>query len=70
MIFLILFYKIINRSRQISESLKIMPPGSPFIFSGQSSNLEKASRDLELLEVPDDVSINVSKKIFFICINT
>lgn len=51
----------VEKSRQISESLKIMPPGSPFIFSGQSSNLEKASRDLEQLEVPDDVSINVSK---------
>ena len=39
-----------------------MPPGSPFIFNGQSSNLDKASKDLEQLEVPDDVSINASKK--------
>ncbi|MED5403844.1 MAG: OmpA family protein, partial [SAR324 cluster bacterium] len=32
-----------------------------FIFNGQSSNLDKASRELEQLEVPDDVSINASK---------
>ena len=38
-----------------------MPPGSPFIFNGQSSNLDKASKELEQLEVPDDVSINASK---------
>ena len=33
----------VEKSRQISESFKSMPPGSPFIFSGQSSNLDKAS---------------------------
>jgi chemotaxis protein MotB len=51
----------IEKSRQISESFKSMPPGSPFIFSGQSSNLDKASKELEQLDVPDDVSINASK---------
>ena len=50
----------IEKSRQISESFKSMPPGSPFIFSGQSSNLDKASKELEQLDVPDDVSINSS----------
>ena len=51
----------VEKSKQISESLKGMPPGSPFIFNGQSSNLDKASKELEQLEVPDDVSINASK---------
>ena len=51
----------VEKSKQIAQSFKSMPPGSPFIFSGQSSNLEKASRELEQLEVPDDVSINASK---------
>ena len=51
----------IEKSKQISDSLKGMPPGSPFIFNGQSSNLDKASKELEQLEVPDDVTINASK---------
>ena len=51
----------VEKSKQISESFKSMPPGSPFIFSGQSSNLDKASKELEQLDVPDDVSINASK---------
>ena len=51
----------VEKSKQISDSLKGMPPGSPFIFNGQSSNLDKASKELEQLEVPDDVSINASK---------
>ena len=51
----------VEKSKQISESLKGMPPGSPFIFNGQSSNLDKASKELEQLEVPDDVTINASK---------
>ena len=50
----------VEKSKQISESLKGMPPGSPFIFNGQSSNLDKASKELEQLEVPDDVTINAS----------
>ena len=51
----------VEKSKQISDSLKGMPPGSPFIFNGQSSNLDKASKELEQLEIPDDVSINASK---------
>ena len=51
----------VEKSKQISDSLKGMPPGSPFIFNGQSSNLDKASKELEQLEVPDDVTINASK---------
>ena len=51
----------VEKSKQISDSLKSMPPGSPFIFNGQSSNLDKASKELEQLEVPDDVTINASK---------
>ena len=38
------------------------PPGSPFVFSGQSSNLDKAAQQLEKLDVPDDVEINASDK--------
>ncbi|MDG1178514.1 MAG: flagellar motor protein MotB, partial [SAR324 cluster bacterium] len=45
----------VEKSKQISDSFKSMPPGSPFIFNGQSSTLDKASRELEQLEVPDDV---------------
>jgi len=52
----------VEKSKQISDSIKSMPPGSPFLFNGQSSNLDKASKDLEQLEVPDDVSISASKK--------
>ena len=51
----------VEKSKQISESLKGMPPGSPFIFNGQSSNLDKASKELAQLEVPDDVTNNASK---------
>ena len=51
----------VEKSKQISDSFKSMPPGSPFLFSGQSSNLDKASKELEQLDVPDDVSINASK---------
>ena len=51
----------VEKSKRISDSFKSMPPGSPFIFSGQSSALDKASRELEQLEVPDDVSISASK---------
>ena len=51
----------VEKSKQISDSLKGMPPGSPFIFNGQSSNLDKASKELEQLEVPDDVTIHASK---------
>ena len=51
----------VEKSKQISESLKSMPPGSPFIFSGQSSNLDKASKELQQLEIPDDVTVNASK---------
>ena len=51
----------VEKSKQISESLKSMPPGSPFIFSGQSSNLDKASKELQQLEMPDEVTVNASK---------
>ena len=51
----------VEKSKQISDSLKSMPPGSPFIFNGQSSNLDKASKEIEQFEVPDDVTINASK---------
>ena len=52
----------VEKSKQISDSIKSLPPGSPFIFNGQSSNLDKASKELEQLDVPDDVSINASKE--------
>ena len=52
----------VEKSKQISDSLKSMPPGSPFVFDGQSSNLDKASKKLEQLDMPDDVSVNASKK--------
>ena len=51
----------VEKIKQISASFKENPPGSPFVFSGQSSNLDKAAQQLEKLDVPDDVSINASK---------
>ena len=52
----------VEKLKQISESMKSSPPGSPFVFKGRSSNLEKASDQLEKLDVPDDVEINASNK--------
>ena len=52
----------VEKLKQISESMKSSPPGSPFVFQGRSSNLEKASDQLEQLDVPDDVEINASNK--------
>ena len=52
----------VEKLKQISESMKSSPPGSPFVFKGRSSNLEKASDQLEKLDVPDDVEINTSNK--------
>ena len=51
-----------EKIKQISASFKENPPGSPFVFSGQSSNLDKAAQQLEKLDVPDDVEINASDK--------
>ena len=50
----------VEKIKQISASFKENPPGSPFVFSGQSSNLDKAAQQLEKLDVPDDVEINAS----------
>ena len=52
----------VEKIKQISASFKENPPGSPFVFSGQSSNLDKAAQQLEKLDVPDDVEINASDK--------
>ncbi len=51
----------VEKIDQISDSLKTQPPGSPFIFSGRSSNLEKAAQELEKLDMPDDVNVNAGK---------
>ena len=52
----------VEKIKQISASFKENPPGSPFVFSGQSSNLDKAAQQLEKLDVQDDVEINASDK--------
>ena len=52
----------VEKIKQISASFKENPPGSPFVFTGQSSNLDKAAQQLEKLDVPDDVEINASNK--------
>ena len=52
----------VEKIKQISASFKENPPGSPFVFTGQSSNLDKAAQQLEKLDVPDDVEINASDK--------
>ena len=50
----------VEKIKQIAASFKENPPGSPFVFTGQSSNLDKAAQQLEKLDVPDDVEINAS----------
>ncbi len=52
----------VEKIKAISDSFRQTPPGSPFVFSGRSSNLEKASQELEKLDVPDDVTIKASNK--------
>ena len=52
----------VEKIKQIAASFKENPPGSPFVFTGQSSNLDKAAQQLEKLDVPDDVEINASDK--------
>ncbi|MCH2297843.1 MAG: flagellar motor protein MotB [SAR324 cluster bacterium] len=52
----------VEKIKQIAASFKENPPGSPFVFTGQSSNLDKAAQQLEKLDVPYDVEINDSDK--------
>ncbi|MBF0236476.1 MAG: OmpA family protein [SAR324 cluster bacterium] len=51
-----------QKIEQVSMSFKSMPMGSPFVFSGKSSVMENAAQKLEKLEMPDDVTVNVSNK--------
>jgi len=47
---------------EVSQSFKPSPPGTPFVFSGKRSVLEAVARKLEQLDMPDDVTINVSEE--------
>ncbi|MGK5090639.1 flagellar motor protein MotB [Deltaproteobacteria bacterium TL4] len=46
----------------VSQSFRPMPPGSPFAFKGKSSVMDEVSKDLEQVDMPDDVTLNVSDK--------
>ena len=48
--------------KEISQSLKSSPPGSPFMFQGKRSVMEAVAKDIEELDMPDEVEVNVSEK--------
>lgn len=52
----------VEKISDISQSFKSLPPGSPFVHSGKSSTLDKAAKDIQQLEMPDDVTVNASNK--------
>ncbi len=51
----------VEKLDQISESFKSQPPGSPFVFSGRSSQQDKVEHKLDQLEMPDDVTVRASE---------
>ena len=44
----------------VSQSFKAQPPGSPFVFSGKNSVMDIVSKELEQVDMPDDVKVNVT----------
>ena len=51
-----------HKLKQISDSFRSLPPGSPFLFSGRSSNLEHAAQELEKMDMPDSVNVSAGKE--------
>ncbi len=49
-----------EKIQEISQSFKAMPPGSPYVFSGKKSVMDQVARDVEQLDMPDDVTVNVT----------
>lgn len=52
----------IEKIEEVSQSFRTMPPGSPFVFSGKKSVLDSVAKEVEELDMPDDVTVNVSDK--------
>ncbi|MBF0287344.1 MAG: OmpA family protein [SAR324 cluster bacterium] len=50
----------VEKIKEVSQSFKSMPPGSPFVFSGKQSVMESVAQEVEDMEMPDDVNVNVS----------
>ncbi len=50
----------VEKIKEVSQSFRTMPPGSPFVFSGKQSVMEAVAKEVEDMEMPDDVTINVS----------
>ena len=51
-----------EKIKEISQSFKSAPPGSPFMFQGKRSIMESIAKDIEELDMPDEVKVNVSEK--------
>ncbi len=51
-----------EKIKEISQSFKSSPPGSPFMFQGKRSVMESIAKDIEELDMPDEVEVNVSEK--------
>lgn len=50
----------VEKITQVSQSFRSLPPGSHFVFGGQANLLEKTAQDMEQLDIPDEVTVNVS----------
>ena len=50
-----------GKSKTVSHAFRIMPPGSPFVLFGKGSPFEEESQHIENLDVPDDITLNVSE---------
>lgn len=50
----------VEKIQEVSQSFRTLPPGSPFVFSGKKSIMESVAKEIEELDMPDDVTINVS----------
>jgi chemotaxis protein MotB len=51
-----------HKLKQISDSFRALPPGSPFLFSGRSSKMEFAAQELEQMDMPDSVDVSAGKE--------
>lgn len=52
----------VEKIKEVSQSFKALPPGSPFVFSGKKSVLESVAKEVEEIDMPDDVTVNVSEE--------
>ena len=59
-----------HKLKQISDSFRSLPPGSPFLFSGRSASMEHAAQELEKMDMPDSagkegVEVSFSRNVAF-----